>query len=100
HEAADPRTALSIAERNGAIDLVLTDMVLGQMSGRELSQKLKVILPHAQFIFMSGYTDLPISQEDELPEHFIAKPFTNAGVLEGVRKVLDSRGARAAARSL
>jgi CheY-like chemotaxis protein len=99
HEAADPRTALTIAAaQKNAIDLVLTDMVLGQMSGRELAKELKTMLPSAEFIYMSGYTDIPLEHDEE---HFIAKPFTNASLLEGVRQVLDTKAPKAAAaRSL
>jgi CheY-like chemotaxis protein len=100
HEAADPATALAIATREqNSIDLVLTDMVLGQMSGRELAKQLRAMLPGAKFIFMSGYSDVPVIGEGEGAEHFIAKPFTNASLLEGIRKVLDTRAAQRAAAS-
>jgi signal transduction histidine kinase/CheY-like chemotaxis protein len=92
--AAKCGEALELAERHdGPIDLLLTDVILPQMSGPEVAARLSVLRPAAKVLYVSGYTD------DALGEHgvlgpgiaFLAKPFTSARLGRKVREVLDDR---------
>ncbi|MGQ0650349.1 MAG: response regulator [Gemmatimonadaceae bacterium] len=89
-EASDPQSAISIAETTGSIDLVLTDLVMPVMRGRELVERLSTIRPHARTLYMSGYRE-----EAEVQElsgaAFLPKPFTPEALTTAVRGVLDLR---------
>ena len=91
--AADsPDEALRLArEHEGAITLLLTDVVMPEMNGRDLAQKLVYLYPHLKRLFMSGYTADIIAQSGVLDEgvHFIQKPFSLTGLAAKVREVLD-----------
>jgi PAS domain S-box-containing protein len=90
-EAASPEEALLHAEREGSpVDLLLTDMVMPGMSGRELAQKLQIRFPGLAVVYMSGYTeDVAIGEgRIEAGAGFIAKPFVIADVLSRIRKTL------------
>jgi two-component system cell cycle sensor histidine kinase/response regulator CckA len=90
--AADGPTALRVArEFSGAIDLLLTDVVMPGMNGRELAELLLQERPGTRVLFASGYTDDAVLlhgvRTDELS--FIQKPFTPTVLMQRVRKVLD-----------
>ena len=94
-EAAGGEEALAIAEeRSEEIDLLLTDVVMPGMSGRELSEVMGERYPHMPVLFMSAYT------EDEVilrgirvaDVHFIEKPFTVDGLRQKVQEVLEAEG--------
>jgi two-component system cell cycle sensor histidine kinase/response regulator CckA len=93
-EAANGSAALSVYEKNShKIDLVLTDVVMPQMSGFELGQQLAGKNPDLQVLYMSGYRDNPInSRPGEPPKAFLNKPFTPDILLAKVREVLDEGG--------
>jgi PAS domain S-box-containing protein len=85
-EAADGDEALKLARRYaGAIRLMLTDVIMPGMNGKELAARMAPVRPTTRVIFMSGYTDRITL--DETVE-FLEKPFTAARLLERVRKVL------------
>lgn len=89
----DGAEALEIARRHlGAIDLVVTDVVMPRMSGRELVDKLRTLRPGTRAVFMSGYADDAIGHHGILePEvRFLGKPFTLDGLLREVREALDA----------
>jgi PAS domain S-box-containing protein len=73
------------------IHLVLTDVVMPQMSGRELADHLVSVHPEMKLLYMSGYTDDAIVQHGILEEgvNYIQKPFTMEGLAKKVREVLD-----------
>jgi len=75
----------------GAISLLLTDMVMPGMNGRELSDELSVRYPDIPILFMSAYTeDEVLLQGLRLSEvNFIPKPFTVEGLRAKVRLVID-----------
>ena len=91
--AASGTDALDIARKNGAIHLMVTDVVMPQMSGRELSEKLAQYRPEMKVLYMSGYTDDAIVRHGLLDEklNFLQKPFDSATVARKVRQVLDSQ---------
>jgi PAS domain S-box-containing protein len=91
-EARSGAAALERAGRHpGRIDLVLTDVVMPGMSGRELAEKLAETRPAPRVIFMSGYTDEAVVRHGVLAEGtaFIQKPFQLVTLLSKVRDVLD-----------
>ncbi len=81
---------LECEQHEGKIHLVLTDVVMPKMSGKELSDQLAKIFPKLKVLFMSGYTDNAIVHHGILDEgtHFIAKPFTSPDLLKKIRAVL------------
>ena len=89
----DPAHAQSIAETGLPIQLVLTDVVMPAMSGRELVQKLTAKYPHLRVLYMSGYTDDIITCGGVLEPGlaFLQKPFTPATLAQKVRDVLDAK---------
>ena len=92
-EAGTPGQALAIAEsHSGSIHLMLTDVVMPGMSGRDLAERLKPLRPGSAVIFMSGYTDDAIGQHGLLAAgtHFLQKPFTSRQLLLKCREVLNS----------
>jgi PAS domain S-box-containing protein len=91
-EAADGEGALAIAEGLDAIDLLLTDVVMPGLSGRELSERLAAERPQLRILFMSGYTDEAIVHHGVRAgeAEFIAKPFTPDALARKVRAVLDA----------
>ena len=70
-------------------DLVLTDVVMPGMSGRELAERLALLCPSAKVMFMSGYTDEMIEHHGVLGGRFLRKPFDRAALTRKVRSVLD-----------
>jgi signal transduction histidine kinase len=91
--AADGPTAIEICRRHRErIDLMLSDVVMPQMSGRELAVRLAAVRPHMKVIFMSGYTSDAIVHHGVLDPGtaFIQKPFTPDGLARKVREVLDA----------
>ncbi len=93
-EAPDGAAALQIAQQHaGLLHLVLTDVVMPGMSGRELAQRLGPLRPQLKLLYMSGYTgDAVVHRgvlEDGFP--FLAKPFSPEDLATKVRDVLDGR---------
>jgi two-component system, cell cycle sensor histidine kinase and response regulator CckA len=88
-EASNGGMALAAYEKNAhKIDMVLTDVVMPQMTGFELGAKLAGRAPGLKVLYMSGYRDNAIGL-DETPKAFLHKPFTPDVLLTKVREVLD-----------
>jgi PAS domain S-box-containing protein len=91
-EASSPAEAERLAGNNGAeIHLLLTDVVMPGISGRELAKRLTGRFPHLRVMYMSGYTYNVIAQDGTLEEgiSFLQKPFTPQALTEKVREALD-----------
>lgn len=91
--AANGGEALLICERfDGPIHLLLTDIVMPGMSGRELAGRLIRLRPDLRVLHISGYTDKAILEYGVLQEHmhFIQKPFTPRALTRKVREVLSA----------
>src|SRR5579862_705323 len=91
--AEDPEHAQKLSDTPGMdIQLVLTDVVMPTMSGRELVRKLTSKHPHLRVLYMSGYTDNVITSGGVLEPGlaFLQKPFTPASLARKVREVLDA----------
>jgi PAS domain S-box-containing protein len=88
----DPEHAIRIAESGIQIQLVLTDVVMPSMSGRELVRRLMMKHPHLRVLYMSGYTDDIITNGGVLEAGlaFLQKPFTPAALAKKVREALDA----------
>jgi len=78
----------------GPIDLLLTDVVMPVMDGKELSEKIKEIYPDIPVLFGSGYMDDSIHQDiiNLGEDHFINKPYNISDILDRIRHLLDGRG--------
>ncbi len=93
-EAKDGEEAIFICKNyDKPIHLILTDVVMPRMSGKELVERLKFIHPEVKSLFMSGYTDNAIATHGILEEgiKYLQKPFTIEGLLRKVRDVLNKK---------
>ena len=97
--AARGDEALAVAQQvPERIHLLLTDVVMPQMSGRELALRLGDLRPDVSVLYMSGYTDDAIVHHGVLDEEtaFLQKPFTRESLASAIRTVLDAAGERSA----
>jgi PAS domain S-box-containing protein len=92
-EAANGMDALGTAKNGATIDLLLTDVVMPEMSGRELVDRFATLRPNTKVLFMSGYTDDAIVRHGVLRPGtaYLQKPFSPDTLARKVREVLDSR---------
>jgi CheY-like chemotaxis protein len=91
--AANGVEALRILkEESAAIDLILTDVVMPEMNGRELAEHVAVARPAAKVLYMSGYTNDAIVRHGVLDSGtwFVQKPFSPDALARKIREVLDS----------
>jgi two-component system cell cycle sensor histidine kinase/response regulator CckA len=91
-EAANGEEALHICEQiRDTIPLTITDVVMPQISGRKLSEKLRELHPEMQILYMSGYPDDDEIQHEVLDPalFFLEKPFTPTALARRVREILD-----------
>jgi len=92
-DARHPGEALLLAERRAEqLDLLLTDVVMPQMNGPELANRVSALRPRIKTLFMSGYADDPAFQQAGLPPGvaLLRKPFSADVLAQKVRDVLDT----------
>jgi PAS domain S-box-containing protein len=92
-EARNGNEALAIAKsRTGSIHLLLTDIVMPGISGRELAKRLLVEMPQLKVVYMSGYAGQSIGENDIFGKnaHYLQKPFSRENLAQKVRDALES----------
>jgi len=90
--AGTPAEAITIADTYvGKIDLLMTDVVMPEMNGRDLAKKITALFPEIKLLFMSGYSANVITQQEVLDDGvaFMEKPFSMNELAEKIRGVLD-----------
>jgi two-component system, cell cycle sensor histidine kinase and response regulator CckA len=90
--AGTPGEALALAgDFHDEMNLLITDVVMPEMNGRELAERIKILYPAMQTLFMSGYTASVITQRGVLEDgvNFIQKPFSMKDLGVKIRSVLD-----------
>ena len=93
-KAETPGKALELARNNiGEIHMLMTDVIMPEMNGRDLAKNIQTLYPHIKRLFMSGYTADVIAHHGVLDEgvHFIQKPFSLPNIAATVREVLDGK---------
>ena len=89
--AASPHESIKLVEDyKGKIDLLITDIVMPEINGRDLAQKICALRPNVKVIFTSGYTEDVIVHHGVLKEHlnFIGKPYSIQSLSQKIRDVL------------
>jgi len=92
-EASDGREALEkIGDLKGPLHLVITDIVMPKLGGRDLVEIIRDIYPAIKIIYISGYTDKSViaPELESAPGEFFAKPFSSEALAKKVREILDS----------
>ena len=79
---------------NARVDLLLTDLVMPGMSGKELAERAKAARPGLRVLYTSGYSgDTGLTQSFvDHPSHFLGKPYTVQELSRRVREMLDAKG--------
>jgi PAS domain S-box-containing protein len=91
--AATPQLALqTYAQYPDTIHLLLTDVIMPTMSGKELTERIQALRPDIRILFMSGYSADIIAQQGHLPEglNLLQKPFSSAALAQRIRAALDT----------
>jgi len=92
-EAADAKEAIRLAQQaRGPIHVLLTDVIMPLMSGRELVEQIKLLRADIRVIYMSGYTDDVLAYRGDLGAdiNFLQKPFAPEALAKKVREALES----------
>ncbi|MGE0432444.1 MAG: PAS domain S-box protein [Planctomycetota bacterium] len=89
-QASDGEEALRVMAQAGpdAIDLLVTDVVMPRMGGRELARRIRDLRPGLRVLFVSGYSDEAIAMDE--PSAFLQKPFTMQLLAQRIRELLGS----------
>lgn len=88
-----PEASLAVAQEHaGPIHLLLTDLVMPRIGGREVAERIQAVRPEVRVLYMSGYTGAAAEYQGSLPDGhaFVQKPFSLDTLLRKVRAVLDS----------
>jgi CheY-like chemotaxis protein len=90
--ASNGREALAIARSDAHIDMLITDVVMPQIGGRELAESVRALRPSVHVLFTSGYTSDEVLRRGILSAEvaFLQKPFTPAALATKVRTTLDT----------
>ncbi|MBI3607089.1 MAG: PAS domain S-box protein [Nitrospirae bacterium] len=99
-KARDAHQALLLGERHaGPIHLLVTDVIMPQMNGPELSRRIAVFRPAMKVLYVSGYTDNTVPYDEWNKDAFLQKPFTTGAFTRKVREILDEHGPSASQTS-
>jgi PAS domain S-box-containing protein len=92
-QAATPREALELSQRNPGVALLVTDLVMPDMNGRQLAERLLRQRPELRVLYMSGYTNSVLGEEVPTSpgSAFLQKPLTPASLAGMVRQLLDRK---------
>ncbi len=93
--ACDGEEAFDIFRRKAeSIDLVITDIVMPRMNGKQFGRQCRARNPATRILFMSGYVSTPLNAQEDLAgaSDFISKPFHPDDFLGRVRRLLDGHG--------
>ena len=91
--AAGGQAALELAAGHpGGIDVLLTDVVMPKMQGREVAERVSALQPGARVLYMSGYTQGLLGEQGVLEPgvQLIEKPFTEQGLLAKLNEILST----------
>lgn len=89
--AAAPTEALStFPDLKDTIDLLVTDIVMPEMSGVELARRARQIKPDLKVVFMTGYSAGVFASDGELEGHLIRKPFEQEELIDVIRAAIDA----------
>jgi YesN/AraC family two-component response regulator len=90
--AANAREALRLATDDQQVDLLITDVLMPEISGPELARQLQTRRPLLKVIFISGYDDGSLAPDGVLPNEVVLvhKPFTVRALSATLRQVLDN----------
>jgi len=89
-EARDVDHCLAMVQDQGRIDLLLLDVIMPGLNGREVFDRVAALRPGIKALFMSGYAESVVAQHGVLDEgiHFIHKPFSHAALSQKIRGAL------------
>ena len=90
--AARPGEALQLAEaQSRSIDLLITDVIMPEMNGRDLAQRMVALYPDIKLLFMSGYTANVIAHHGVLDQgvQFVQKPVSRKDLAQKIRRILE-----------
>jgi len=94
-----PRDALASVESGERFDLLLSDVVMPGLGGRELAERVRLLIPGIKVLYISGYTNQAFADGVGLEPRaaFLQKPFTSATLAQAVRAILDRETGRSPA---
>jgi FixJ family two-component response regulator len=93
-EASCPTEALEyFARLEGKVDVLVTDVVLPEMTGRQLAERLQEIHPSLPVLYTSGYTENTIVHQGIIDDgiQFLAKPYLTTDLARRIRQILDQK---------
>ncbi len=90
--APDGRAALDLAASHPGLDVLLTDVIMPKMQGREVAERVRALQPATRVLYMSGYTEGLLGEQGVLEPgvQLIEKPFTESGLLSKLNEVLSA----------
>jgi two-component system, cell cycle sensor histidine kinase and response regulator CckA len=92
--AQDGAKAIEVVEcHTGPLDLILCDVVMPHMGGKQLAERLCALRPNVKVLYTSGYTDDAVSYQNILDPgvSFIQKPYDFDSLLSKIREMLDQK---------
>ncbi|TWT46027.1 Blue-light-activated protein [Phycisphaerae bacterium RAS1] len=91
HAAGCGEDALRLLDQiGGRLDLLITDMVMPRMNGRDLAARVLAVRPKVKVLYITGYTDTPLSDDVPAGRAILCKPFTLDGLTRAIRELMES----------